>query len=379
MIPSFLTLALTLVILLLFPFSSHSSDTPTTATATGNKRPPLLDLWRQHNSGPILHRWEEYAATYQRFFEQYKYSYQPQDQDLYQSRGNITMLEIGVQSGGSMIIWPQWFSDIDFTYIGVDINPLCLQLDMSNDDQIHVEIGSQEDPVFLQGLCDKYGPFDIIIDDGGHTAKQMMTTLRTLFPCIKEGGFHVIEDTSIIATKNYESNRMFEGKNIAQHIAHIYESMHYYWTPFLDRTPDVNNEMFDPVFSNTVKSIHMVDSMIVLERKKDENQPLRNILQGTIRLPFQSSISVPVRAVDVDGQTISKEFSAFVAVNSNSFTNTEKKRLFEECRVFCEASFKNRPAEEEFMCAERLMHHAITTAFQTTHAIAPDLFTIDFS
>ena len=103
------------------------------------------------------------------------------------------MLEIGVQSGGSMIIWPQWFSDIDFTYIGVDINPLCLQLDMCNDDQIHVEIGSQEDPVFLQGLCDKYGPFDIIIDDGGHTAKQMITTLRTLFPCIKEGGFMLLK------------------------------------------------------------------------------------------------------------------------------------------------------------------------------------------
>ena len=38
------------------------------------------------------------------------------------------------------------------------------------------------------------GPFDIIIDDGGHSMKQQLTTLRTLLPWVKPGGLLILED-----------------------------------------------------------------------------------------------------------------------------------------------------------------------------------------
>ena len=43
--------------------------------------------------------------------------------------------------------------------------------------------------IFAQG-----GPFDVIVDDGGHSMKQQITTLRTLFPKLPPGGIFILED-----------------------------------------------------------------------------------------------------------------------------------------------------------------------------------------
>jgi hypothetical protein len=41
--------------------------------------------------------------------------------------------------------------------------------------------GSQEDIVFLNTINSKRGYFDIIIDDGGHTMNQQITSFTHLF------------------------------------------------------------------------------------------------------------------------------------------------------------------------------------------------------
>jgi len=38
------------------------------------------------------------------------------------------------------------------------------------------------------------GPFDVIVDDGGHSMHQQIVSLRTLFRHVKPGGVYVIED-----------------------------------------------------------------------------------------------------------------------------------------------------------------------------------------
>jgi cephalosporin hydroxylase len=38
------------------------------------------------------------------------------------------------------------------------------------------------------------GMQDVIIDDGGHSMKQQLTTLRTLLPWVKPGGILIMED-----------------------------------------------------------------------------------------------------------------------------------------------------------------------------------------
>ncbi|CAF4149086.1 unnamed protein product [Adineta steineri] len=54
--------------------------------------------------------------------------------------------------------------------------------------------GSQDDITTLNNVKSKYGYFDVIVDDGGHTMDQQITSLINLIPQVKSGGIYVIED-----------------------------------------------------------------------------------------------------------------------------------------------------------------------------------------
>lgn len=101
----------------------------------------------------------------------------------------LKLLEIGVQNGGSLFTWRQYFPQATIT--GIDIDPACSQFEEEN---IRVFIGDQADVGFLESVNRAAGPYDIIIDDGGHTMNQQITSFKTLFPLLKDGGIYVIED-----------------------------------------------------------------------------------------------------------------------------------------------------------------------------------------
>jgi len=57
-----------------------------------------------------------------------------------------------------------------------------------------VHFGSQEDVQFLEQFKSNMSPFDIIIDDGGHTMNQQKTSFFNLISLVRPGGIYVIED-----------------------------------------------------------------------------------------------------------------------------------------------------------------------------------------
>jgi len=118
------------------------------------------------------------------YFLEYDFNFTP-----YRNR-HVKVLEIGVQAGGSLAMWQQYFTNSEIT--GLDIDPACSQFERDN---IKIYIGSQENQNLLKTIDRDRGPFDIIIDDGGHTMRQQIETCNTLFPLVAEGGVYVIEDT----------------------------------------------------------------------------------------------------------------------------------------------------------------------------------------
>ena len=60
--------------------------------------------------------------------------------------------------------------------------------------RIRIFQGSQNDPDFLNDFGSRYGPFDLIIDDGSHNSQHVITSFTSLFPHLKDNGFYVIED-----------------------------------------------------------------------------------------------------------------------------------------------------------------------------------------
>lgn len=96
------------------------------------------------------------------------------------------ILEIGVQGGGSLELWRQYFPNAEI--VGVDIDEHCKEHEGEN---IKVIIGDQTNIKFLETL----GNFDIIIDDGGHYMTQQQISMNTLLVNqLNPGGLYVIED-----------------------------------------------------------------------------------------------------------------------------------------------------------------------------------------
>ena len=73
----------------------------------------LRELYAEH-AGKVSDKWALYLREYDRLFNDYRH--QP-----------IRLLEIGVQNGGSLEIWDQYFSNA-VCLLGCDINPDCSKL-----------------------------------------------------------------------------------------------------------------------------------------------------------------------------------------------------------------------------------------------------------
>ena len=127
-------------------------------------------------SGPGIHKWTHYDKLYNRL--------------MARNTGPISILEIGVQSGGSLSLWRKAFGP-DAVLVGIDINPSCSEF---TDGNTFIEIGSQVDATFLSAVTGKYGPFDVIIDDGSHFFHHQALSLELLLGSVKPGGVYIVED-----------------------------------------------------------------------------------------------------------------------------------------------------------------------------------------
>ena len=123
-------------------------------------------------------KWEKYFDVYEELFKKYK-------------NKDIKFVEIGVQNGGSLEIWKNYFSK-NSKIIGIDLNPECKKFEKDN---IQIFIGDQKDPHFLSEIIRKVGKPDIIIDDGGHTSNQQITSFNVLYNHMKDNGTYLVEDT----------------------------------------------------------------------------------------------------------------------------------------------------------------------------------------
>lgn len=127
--------------------------------------------------GRLLNKWKHYFQIYDRYFAQYRG--QP-----------VRILEIGVESGGSLELWRSYFGP-DATIVGVDINPKCEAFTAPN---THIRLGSQGDDVFLAQVAAEFGPFDIVIEDGSHAFDHQIGSFRALFRHVNAEGFYCCED-----------------------------------------------------------------------------------------------------------------------------------------------------------------------------------------
>lgn len=148
----------------------------------------LHELFKRRNDGRC-DKWHHYFDIYERHLAQF--------------RGQaVNYLEIGVQAGGSLLLMRDWLGPAA-KISGVDIDPACKRIESEG---FSIHIGDQADKGFIQAVAQSTGPLDVVLDDGGHTAQQMIVSFFGLWPHLNPGGVYIVEDMHCAFWTNYQAS-----------------------------------------------------------------------------------------------------------------------------------------------------------------------------
>jgi GT2 family glycosyltransferase len=138
----------------------------------------IHQLYLEHQ-GKVSDKWTLYLNEYDRLFSGYR-------------NKPISLLEIGIQNGGSLEIWSKYFSNAS-ALIGVDINQACARLSY-DDPRISVIVGDANAPEVRKQVFKHSPQFDIVIDDGSHFSSDIVKSFALYFQHVVEGGIFIAED-----------------------------------------------------------------------------------------------------------------------------------------------------------------------------------------
>ena len=98
------------------------------------------------------------------------------------------VLEIGIWTGGSLVVWRDYFQKARIYGIDTDSPPI---MELISEDRI-TQITADAYSDYVVNSFQK--EFDIIIDDGPHTLESMIDCVVKYLPKLKSDGIMVIED-----------------------------------------------------------------------------------------------------------------------------------------------------------------------------------------
>jgi hypothetical protein len=105
-----------------------------------------------------------------------------------------TFIEIGVNNGGSILMWRDYFQNSKV--LGLDNNlPYCKERKEGKDmDRVELIDLDQSIPELLEEFSKSHNNIDVIIEDGSHKMYDQQITLAKLFKTLKSGGLYILED-----------------------------------------------------------------------------------------------------------------------------------------------------------------------------------------
>jgi hypothetical protein len=142
----------------------------------------------ENKIGKVSDKWDSYLDFYDNLFQPYK-------------NNPISMLEIGVQNGGSLETYADYFEGAEHI-IGCDINQNCAKLTYQ-DKRIKVIIGDANAEETKKSILGIKNQFDFIIDDGSHISSDILNSFLYYFSILKPGGIYIIEDTHTLYDRSY--------------------------------------------------------------------------------------------------------------------------------------------------------------------------------
>jgi hypothetical protein len=195
-----------------------------------------------YNSPLYSMKWKQYFEIYLKVFGKFR-------------KKKITFVEIGTAMGGSLFMWRKFFG-YKARIIGIDLNPEAKKLEKFG---FEIYIGDQAEDNFWKNFYKKIGKIDILLDDGGHTNIQQISTLYNSINHIRDEGLIVIEDThASYISKGFNNPSKFSFINYSKQII---DSIH-------KRCPTINRP--EDLFSKKIYSITYYESIAIFEINKSK-------------------------------------------------------------------------------------------------------------
>jgi hypothetical protein len=213
---------------------------------------PLYAWFLAHRSGAPVDKWVHYFPIYERHLERFR------------GRG-VRVLEIGVYRGGGLAMWQQYLGP-EATVIGLDVDETARR---AVGDSFVVEIGDQADQEVLRRVERAHGPFDIVIDDGGHRMEQQRATVETLFPLLADDGVLVVEDCHTSYWPEYGGG-LGAPTSFLEWVKARVDDIHALHAPGVPP---------DSIWATHLDGLHIYDSVVVLD-KADRFRPFSE-MSGT--------------------------------------------------------------------------------------------------
>ena len=235
---------------------------------------------------PRVQKWAEYLDAYHRHFAKFR-----------GTAANI--LEVGVQSGGSLLMWREYFGPRAHIW-GVDIDPRAMHFD-SPGDNVHVLIGNQGDDAFLASLCATIGRIDVVLDDGSHYNEhqiQLFEALVTKGRCLNmKHGVFVVEDVTTSYMPTFGGGLRAPTSFVEFAKAKV-DELNAFWSSPTDNVCMPNQEeianncaVAPSLFTGAAASVVFYSGMIIFEmnpRGEQTDTPTRlpqTVDVGTLKVP----------------------------------------------------------------------------------------------
>lgn len=261
----------------------------------------LRELFWAHR-GLLSDKWEQYLTVYEAELE------------LLLQRGTpLSLLEIGVQNGGSLELWHKVLPPNSHV-VGIDIDERCRELKLGEGIQVH--IGDATQPDFVDGALGDTR-FDIIVDDGSHLARDVIASFDLLFGRLKPGGVYIVEDMHASYWAAYGGGFRVEGAPIewAKDLVDALNVDH-----FEDNIDLPQDELARLQALNAqIARLAFFDSMLVIQKHASvKNRPFARMLTGAAfpvldPLAFVSSLPADKLANFVVGPSVARHLDSGIS------------------------------------------------------------------
>ena len=102
----------------------------------------------------------------------------------------ISLLELGVHSGHSLLLWREYLPKAHIAGLDLRAPPE----NVTGLDNVTYICGRQEDRAVLDRTVAAHGPFALIVDDASHVGRLTKASYLHLIDHLKPGGLYIFED-----------------------------------------------------------------------------------------------------------------------------------------------------------------------------------------